>query len=965
MRLETRIRLILTLVVFLVSFTTYTLTSAPTVSFWDCGELIAASNILGNPHPPGNPLFTLLARAFILAAPFEDIAYRVNFIAVLSSAAMIAMVFLFTVKLLDLVFDRKLNSFIVHVAGLIAAMLVNFSDTIWFSAVEAEVYGMAMFIVMLLSWLSLYWFEHKGTLKGDRAIVMMSYLAFLGIGIHPFSIITLPVLGLFFFIGDKKMRTHFPLIITSLLLFSIVYAIGNFMWYAAAAIVLSLIGVAASQSPEYKAKWRHSFWVALVALVGFSSYLYVPIRSSVGPEIDEGQPRTYATFKEYLERKQYGSESMIRRAFHRRGQLANQLLVHPHMGYGGYMFAQYLPWKVGENRRAEDGPLIRKIGEKEFVFPTLTSIFHDKYKTQYFLFLLFQLPFLLGGYFAYKHKKELGLYILLLYGATSFGLIFYMNFADGSGLELRDYEYWKSQGFKPEAKPAPVHLEVRDRDYFFTPGYIYMGVLFGVAAAFAMRKLQALGGVAGGGGLARGFGVIALVLASVVPAWSNYKEHNRSGSLMPWDYAYNLLNSCRPNSVLFTNGDNDTFPLWYMQTVEKIRTDVRVINLSLVNTNWYIHQLKEHHNKVKVTFTPEEIDALEPQGWKFDKPVSFKIPRSNVVAQLKPRPYLRVQDILVLHVVQNNYPDRPIHFAVTVGDDNMMGLEQWVKMEGMVYTLVEEPANRAIDPVATARLVDSVYKFRNLGNPKIYVDGNTEGLLTNYSATNFRLAMWAQDQIEAIDRDIAAAKAGSDSSQAKVDSLEALRGERVAFAEKYLALNARILPREWRTHYYASQLYMATKQFDKAEASLEKGLATADDPKPFTMNLVELYLKQGKADKAETLLSNLKEQHPNDFEVWFSLAEVYQRRGEPKKGRDLIQDWLKRNPSHQYAPYAQHTVRELEKLMARPTPAPSDSAKAPADSAKAPADSAKAPVDSVQGGKDTAQNTGAASRTSG
>lgn len=964
MRPETRIRLILTLVAFLVSCTTYVLTSAPTVSFWDCGELIAASNILGNPHPPGNPLFTILARAFMIAAPFEDPAYRVNIIAVLSSAAMIAMVFLFTVKLLDLVFERKLSSFIVHVSGLIAAMLVTFSDTIWFSAVEAEVYGMSMFIVMLLSWLSLYWFEHKGTLKGDRAIVMISYIAFLGIGIHPFSIITLPVLGLFFFIGDKKMRTHFPLILTGLLLFSIVYAIGNFIWFATAAVVISLLGIAASQSPEYKAKWRHSFWVALVALIGFSSYLYVPIRSSVEPEVDEGRPRTYAAFKEYIERKQYGSESMLRRAFHRRGQLANQVLIHPHMGYGGYMFAQYLPWKVGENRRAEDGVLTRKLGDKELTFPTLHSIFADKYFLQYGLFLLFQLPFLLGGYFAYRHKKELGLYILLLYGATSYGLIFYMNFADGTQLELRDWEYWKSQGFKPEAKPAPVHLEVRERDYFFTPGYIYMGVLFGVAAAFAMRKLQALGGSAGGGGLARGFGVVALVLASVVPCWSNYKEHNRSGNLMPWDYAYNLLNSCRPNSVLFTNGDNDTFPLWYMQTVEKIRTDVRVINLSLVNTNWYIHQLKEHHNKVKVTFTPEEIDALEPQGWKFDKPVSFKIPRSNVVAQLKPRPYLRVQDIMVLHVVQNNYPDRPVHFAVTVGDDNMMGLEQWVKMEGMVYTLVEEPANRAIDPIATARLVDSVYRFRNLGNPKVYVDGNTEGLLTNYSATNFRLAMWAQDQIEGIERELAVWKAAGDSAKAKVDSLEALRGEKVAFAEKYLALNARILPREWRTHYYASQLYMATKQFDKAEASLELGLKMADDPKPFTMNLVELYLKQNKTDKAEKLLSELKEQFPNDFEVWFSLAELYQRRGDAKTGRDLIQDWLKRNPSHQYAPYAQHTVRELEKLMAKPalTPAPGAQDSTPGDSAKAPAsEPAKAPVE----GKDTAKNAGAKSPTPG
>jgi tetratricopeptide (TPR) repeat protein len=928
MRIETRNRLLVSLLVFLVAFVSYLMTAAPTVSFWDCGELIAASNILGNPHPPGNPLFTLLARAFIILMPFKELAFRVNIISVLTSAAMVTVVFLFTVKLLDLIFERKLSQFIINTSGVIAAFLVTFSDTIWFSAVEAEVYGLAMLIVMGISWMSLYWFEHRGTKRGNRAIVMITYLGFLGMGIHPFSFITMPVVGLFLLIADKDMRINIPVWISGLLLLSVVYDIGDFWIYACTAAVICSLGWALTRDPVWKTRWSVGTWMAIVAILGFSSYLYVPIRSSVHPAIDEGQPHTYANFKDYLERKQYGSEGMLSRALHRRGQLASQVLVHPHMGYGGYMLAQYFPWKVGETRAEEDGPVIRKVMGKTYTFESLWTLFKGDYKTQYFLFLLFQLPFFIGGYYAYKQKKPLGLYILLLYGATSYGLIFYMNFADGSGYEMRDWDYWKSQGFKPDAKPETVHLEVRDRDYFFTPGFIYMGVLFGVAAAFMLRRLEGKGG---GRALMQGVGISTAVLAGAVPAWSNWTEHNRSAIYMPWDYAYNLLNSCRPNAVLFTNGDNDTFPLWYMQEVEKVRTDVRVVNLSLVNTNWYIHQLKEHKNGLNITFKPEEIDRLEPQGWKYDKPVAFKLPNSAIVTQLAPRGYLRVQDIMVLHIVQNNYPARPMQFAVTVGDENMMGLEKWVKMEGMVYTLMETQENKSIDPILTAQLVDSVYRFRKLGDSTVFIDANTEGLLTNYSATNFRLVMWAQDRIQEIDKasDSVSHLASVDSNKVAMDSLKQARAEKLAIAEKYLNLNARLLPREWRTHYYAAQLYLGSKDYEKAEVSLEKGLAMADDPKPFSMNLVEVYLQRNETAKAEKVLTTMKARYPNDFEVWYSLAELYQRRGDLKTARTLLNDWVQRNPSHQYAALILQTVQQLDARMRAPaaTLPPPDSGK--------------------------------------
>ncbi len=911
---EKQLKTILALGMFAVAFIVYMLTMAPTVSFWDCGELVGASNILGNPHPPGNPLFTTMARVFILLAPFKEAATRVNFISALTSALTVMMCFLFTVKILEIVFNRTLGRFVTYVPALIGATLVMFSDTFWFSAVEAEVYGTSMLLVMIISWLSLDWYEHRGTNKGKRNLILICYLGFLGMGVHPFSFITIPAVAVFILYADKDLRTDFPLILTGIALLSIIFAIGNFIWYASGMLVVAGICRLLVSTPEWKSRWNFSMAMCIVALLGFSSYIYVPVRSMVEPKIDENEPRTWTNFKEYLERKQYGSEGMLERAFHRRGSWAHQLMVYPHMGYGGYMLGQYFPWKVGETRGDENEPVIRNaiIPHK---FDTLWQNVGSHPQLQMLLFLLFQLPFVYGGYLLYKRNPHIGAYLLILYAATSYGLIFYMNFADGSRMEKRDYDYWVSQGKTAQAKPENVHIEVRDRDYFFTPGFIYMGILFGVASAFLLNKMKQKGW--GGPGGLTGAGLAMLTLSAAVPAYSNWHEHDRTGDYIPWDYAYNLLQSCRPNSVLFTNGDNDTFPLWFIQEVEHVRNDVRVVNLSLVNTNWYVKQLKTHEPKLNIGFTEEEINALEPQPWRFKQAVAFKVPNSSITVELEPRPYLKVQDIMVLHIVQNNYPARPIHFAVTVSDDNMMGLEKYLIMEGMVYTLVEDKKNKDIDAPVTARMVDSVYRFRGLGDPKLFVDLNTEGLLTNYSATNFRLVMWAQEKLTEIEHQLedlkkAAGATPSDSAKAAIAAKQKERDDKVAFAERYLQLNAKILPREWRNNYYGAQLYQAIKDYPKAEAYYHKGIAEAPSARLFGANLAQLYIEQSKFAQAESLLNVLKKDAPNDFELWYGLSDLYQKRGELKKAHEVLSEWLRGNPSHQYAGMVSQQLQFLE-----------------------------------------------------
>ena len=959
----------------LVALVVYAMTMAPTVSFWDCGEFVACANTLGIPHPPGTPFFVFFARAVIVLLPFvEEIAKRVNYISVVSSAATVYVTALFAWELLASVLKTdalaekisgKVRTMVLATAALVAGFLLTFSDTFWFNAVEAEVYGVAMFILMLISYMGLLWFNKRNEPSSDKILIFICYIAFLGVGAHLYTMLTVPAVFVLLLVAEpKKIVERIPIWITGTLLCSVIYMVSAFIEISLVClIVLAILSAIKPFAPNVNKAIRLSLAFAFFALVGYSTHLYIPIRSELNPIIDENDPEinirdeqgnlqlgnlfkseNWESFNNFVERKQYGSESMLSRAFYRRSQLAHQVLAFPSMSYGGYQMAQYTPYKVGGVNYAngvytfdasENEPLER-FGIK---FPTQMSFMGDAILPQLLIFLLMNGLIVMVCAFVWKRNRNLGLYMSVLYGLCSLGLLFYINFADGTRMEQREHDYWVSimtrnvqdlnsrgasipmvpdpndlidlrqdiertkirievlrQKNAPAAKiadlekklsslqntpawqswqkiengfaqvgsrapfPDAVHMEVRERDYFYTPAFIFMSLILGIGAGILVLTC-ATGAYAT---FASPVAAVLILVSFLVPCISNYKEHDRSGLWVPWDYAYNLLNSCRPNAILFTNGDNDTFPLWFAQEVAGIRKDVRVVNLSLGNTDWYIKQMLDNEPVLKLSYDKAAIDRdmvldnssasnpnhqvstwvknanrLMPQlkaridqmeGQELSPADSAKLFQFKVHYQVwdafvdwanRTRSSMMLtQHKLVIDLALQNM-DKPIEISTTVGTSNFMGLEKYMVQEGMVYNLVKgdlEPKRNAFDAAYTAALIDSVYKFRGLGDGTAFINSETERLLSSYISLYLQISFDVRDQISTLRQ----AHPFTADKKAAVDSL-ALQ------AAKYLELGMRQFPREWRCYWAAAFVFEAAGMKQEALNVLSKGIATIPD----------------------------------------------------------------------------------------------------------------------------------------
>jgi hypothetical protein len=485
----------------------YTVTLSPTTAYWDTSEYIATGHILGIPHPPGNPLFVIMARTWeLLLAPLGlSVATRINLFSALMGSIAHGLWFLAVHHILSFFSDDRRF----RIVGAIAAVVVSATAfTVWNqSNVNEKVYTVSLMTIALLTWLAFHWRENLGKGRDDNLLVLIAFILALSVGNHLMAFLAAPALGLFV------------------------------LWV----------------SPRVLLNWRLYAVGAFVVFLGLSIHLYLPLRAALGPIINEADPtcaNLQSALMSIVTMGQAGC-SELSAALSRQQYLKPP--IFPRLAPLWSQFANYLQYFDWQWARGVDGT--------ETVFPIARLPFT-------FLFAC------LGLYGAAQHLRRdaaTGLYVLALFATLSIGLVSYLNFSYGFSLA--------------SPSPADVH-EVRERDYFFIVGFSVWGLWAGIGIASLWQQAA----IRLKGSWSRAAPVLALAL---IPLVLNWPWASRRMDYSARDWAYNLLMSVEPYGVLFTNGDNDTFPLWYLQEAEGIRRDVTVIVTSYLNLDWYVRQLRD------------------------------------------------------------------------------------------------------------------------------------------------------------------------------------------------------------------------------------------------------------------------------------------------------------------------------------------------------------------------------------
>jgi hypothetical protein len=639
--------------VFVIALITYAKTMEPTASYWDAGEFIAVSYKLQVPHPPGAPFFLLLGRlfSFLSFGDVTQVAYWVNFVSVLAGGFTILFLFwsitLFGRKLMKVNKPEELTddkTWVLIGAGLVGSLTYTFCDSQWFSAVEAEVYSMSSFFTAFVVWAMLKWEVIEDEAKANRWLLLLFYMMGLSIGVHLLNLVTIPALALIYYFKKYKPGV-WGIVLTSMISLLIIFFInsiiipglpsmaGSFeiffvnslgLPFNSGAIFFGLVLLAAlvfgiRYSQINNRPILNTFLLATAfILIGYSSYAMVVIRSNFNTPINQNDPSDIISFVRYLKREQYGSRPLA---------------------YGQYFTAQPVGYDEGEpvyvkgkdKYEVSDRRVTYKYAPKDqTILPRIYSsdpdhqkiyrqvlglranekpTFSDNIKfmfthqigwmyLRYFMFNFagretdeqggdwlkpqnwseklpatlaenagrnnfFMIPFILGliGIFYQSvHNTRNFVVISLLFVLTGVALVVYLN--------------------SPPSEP-------RERDYIYSGSYYAYCFWIGfavIAIADTLNKIFKNLKVAGL--------VATLVCLSspILLAKDGWDDHNRSRRYFSVDSAINYLQSCAPNAILFTGGDNDTFPVWYSQEVEGVRTDIRVIVLSYYNTDWYIKQ---------------------------------------------------------------------------------------------------------------------------------------------------------------------------------------------------------------------------------------------------------------------------------------------------------------------------------------------------------------------------------------
>ncbi|MFD2569471.1 DUF2723 domain-containing protein [Spirosoma soli] len=838
--------------IFAIALVTYARTVERTASFWDCGEFIASSFKLQVPHPPGAPFFLLIGRIFSMLS-FGDptrVAYWINMASVLASAFTILFLFwtitMLGEKLLSTTTNRSTDDYPINDkllllgTGAVGALAYTFSDTFWFSAVEAEVYGMSSFFTAIVVWAAFRWERIEDEAAANRWLIFIAYLTGLSIGVHLLNLVILPALALIYYFRKASKPTFWGgtmafgigLVVLGIINAAIpglpgmafaverlfVNTLGLPFNSGAIFFILALVGLVAYGIIWSVRQQRVVLNTALLALafvlIGYASYMQVLVRAGFNPPLNENDPSNVLNFKAYQAREQYESRSLLYGPVftahpidQKRGapmwkkegnkyvifdylpeyvyapgdqmlfpriyssqrdhpQLYRQILglaegQKPTMADNlkylfshqlGHMWWRYLMWNFAGRESDEEGAGYLLPWSDDQQAPDLLKA--NKARDNFYM-----LPFvlgLLGIVFQYFRRRHDALIIGLLFLFTGIALQVFLN--------------------SPPSEP-------RERDYIYVGSFYFFAIWLGLgvmAIAEGVRYVLKDDSVRS---------KLVVGLCSLVPlmmgvkSWDNHNRDNRYQSV---DFAKNLLSSCASDSILFTEGDNDTFPLWYVQEVEGFRRDVRVCNLSLLGTEWYIQQmkrktyeseavpmslefdqfnkgkneiipfyevsgvksgidLKQYLNLVKtnsqaiqVPLTSGDMTNILPSSVLFLPIDKAAVEKANFVpADLKPllkdtlqwtigKKDLYKPDLIMLDMIATNNWQRPIYFSSTLATEHYLNLKPYMQLEGYAYRLMPVAIPGAQDGYVNSDIMyTNLMKktaWREFDNPDVYYD---------------------------------------------------------------------------------------------------------------------------------------------------------------------------------------------------------------------------------------------------
>ena len=884
-------------IVFFIAAFVYISTMEPTSSFWDCGEFIATSYKLEVGHPPGAPLFLMIGRVFSMFATPETAAYWVNMISALSSAFTIMFLFwtitYFARKIsvgnnLDELTDGKMIA--VLGSGLVGSLAYAFSDTFWFSAVEAEVYAMSLLFTAIVFWGILRWEEEADKPHSSRWIVFISYMVGLSIGVHLLNLLAIPALAFVYYFKKHKVTPKgiaitalvgvlilgfvqkgiIPGVVKMASLFELMFVNSLGMPFQSGVLFFIFgLGAAVAYGIYFTHKKGHVLYNTIllslaVILIGYSSYAMISIRSLANPPMDENNPENVFNLLSYLNREQYGSQPILTgqqfntplnaqepyadgnpvysqdfkkgvyyvsddrkasvpnyakeftaffprmwssdnkhvkayknwsnfkgRPVRYNGKTINKPTFGENLTYFfnyqvNWMYFRYFFWNFGGKQNDTqghgsftDGNWISGISVLDNMRLGNQDVLPDHWENNPARNTFFLLPFLLGllglVYHIKKDKKDFSI-VAMLFFFTGLAIIIYLN----------------QYPFQP-----------RERDYAYGGSFYAFAIWIGIGVYALFDTLQEQAKM-NGKMAAIASTLICLLAVPTLMAKEGWDDHDRSDRYTARDLAKAYLDSCAPNAILFTNGDNDTFPLWYVQEVEGHRTDVRVINLSLLNTDWYIEQMdRKAYDSERAPFSLDPIDYK--QGTRDYLPVvnmnkkdvfvdikkvinfisddanrrvfgadklmnyfptnkfSLKVDKQKVLAagivpdakknqvvneinwSIK-KNYILKKDMMIMDILANFNWERPVYFAITTGNAAYIGLEKYFQLEGLAYRLVPFEG-KSFDGQTGYVNTDIMYEnlmtkfeYGNMDDPSVYMDENNRRMCMNLRNNFSRLA---------------------------------------------------------------------------------------------------------------------------------------------------------------------------------------------------------------------------------